>query len=132
VWTAAEAPGQIILDVDAALVEVHSENKASAASHFKGSYGFHPMFCFADHSGEAVAGVLRPGNANANSGADQLAVVDLAVAQLPADHRAGHRASDDADAVVHGIVVRTDTAGYVAAFANAWWPATSSSPSGPG
>lgn len=119
VWAAADAPEQVVLDVDAALVEVHSENKESAASHFKGGYGFHPMFCFADHSGEALAGILRPGNANANSGADQLAVVDLAVAQLPPEHRAGHRAGDDADTVVHGIVVRTDTAGYVAAFANA-------------
>jgi hypothetical protein len=115
-WAAADAPEQIILHVDAAVVEVHSENKESAASHFKGGYGFHPMFCFADHSGEALAGILRPGNANANSGADQLAVVDLAVAQLPAEHRAGHNAGDDADTVVHGIVVRTDTAGYVAAF----------------
>ena len=65
VWSAADVPEQVILDVDAALVEVHSENKESAASHFKGGYGFHPMFCFADHSGEALAGILRPGNANA-------------------------------------------------------------------
>jgi len=119
VWAAAGAPEQVVLDVDAALVEVHSEHKESAASHFKGGYGFHPMFCFADHSGEALAGILRPGNANANSGADQLAVVDLAVAQLPPEHRAGHRAGDDPATVVHRIVVRTDTAGYVAAFANA-------------
>jgi hypothetical protein len=119
VWSAAEVPEQVILDVDAALVEVHSENKESAASHFKGGYGFHPMFCFADHSGEALAGILRPGNANANSGADQLAVVDLAVAQLPPEHRAGHRPGDDADTVAHPVVVRTDTAGYVAAFAQA-------------
>ena len=116
VWASGDAPEQVILDVDAALVEVHSENKQSAASHFKGGYGFHPMFCFADHSGEALAGILRAGNANANSGADQLAVVDLAIAQLPAEHRAGHRAGDAATGVVHPLVVRTDTAGYVAAF----------------
>lgn len=116
VWGSGHAPEQVILDVDAALVEVHSENKESAASHFKGGYGFHPMFCFADHSGEALSGILRAGNANANSGADQLAVVDLAIAQLPAEHRAGHRAGDAADDVVHPLVVRTDTAGYVAAF----------------
>lgn len=116
VWASGGAPHQVILDVDAALVEVHSENKECAASHFKGGYGFHPMFCFADHSGEALAGILRAGNANANSGADQLAVVDLAIAQLPAEHRAGHRAGDAADDVVHPLVVRTDTAGYVAAF----------------
>jgi hypothetical protein len=119
VWSAADTPKDVILDVDAALVEVHSENKESAASHFKGGYGFHPMFCFADHSGEALAGILRPGNANANSGADQLEVVDLAVAQLPSAHRAGHRAGDVAEAAAHRIVVRTDTAGYVAAFAHA-------------
>lgn len=118
-WAGLDAPDEMILDVDAALVEVHSENKESAASHFKGGYGFHPMFCFADHSGEALAGILRPGNANANSGGDQLAVVDLAVEQLPAEHRAGHGAGDAAADVVHAIVVRTDTAGYVAAFANA-------------
>ena len=49
---------------------------------------------------------------------DQLAV-DLAVAQLPPELRAGHRAGDDADKVVHPMVVRTDTAGYVAAFVQA-------------
>ena len=116
---AVDAPAEVVLDVDAALVEVHSENKESAASHFKGGYGFHPMFCFADHSGEALAGILRPGNANANSGADQLAVVDMALAQLPASHRAGHQPGDVAATVSHRVVVRTDTAGYVAAFAQA-------------
>ena len=119
VWASGDAPEQVILDVDAALVEVHSENKKSTASHFKGGYGFHPMFCFADHSGEALAGIMRAGNATANSGDDQLAVVDLAVAQLPVGHRAGHTAGDPTATVVHPVPVRTDTAGYVAAFANA-------------
>lgn len=77
------------------------------------------MFCFADHSGEALAAVLRPGNATANSGADQLAVVDLAIAQLPPEHRAGHHAGDPTGDAAHRVVVRTDTAGYVAAFAQA-------------
>ena len=101
VWAAADAPVEVILDVDAALVEVHSEHKEQAASSFKGGYGFHPMFCFADHSGEALAGILRPGNATANSGADQLAVVDMAIASLPEPYRAGHRPGDDPDAVGH-------------------------------
>ena len=68
------------------------------------------MFCFADATGEALAGVLRPGNAVANSGADQLAVVELALAQLPEDYRAGHRPGDDAALVRHRVVVRGDTA----------------------
>lgn len=118
VWQACAAE-EVVLDVDAALVEVHSANKDQAASSYKGGYGFHPMFCFADATGEALAGLLRPGNANANSGADQLAVVDLALAQLPERYRAGHRPGDDPGAVRHRVVVRADTAGAVASFVHA-------------
>lgn len=118
VWE-GQVVDEVVLDVDAALVEVHSEHKEQAASSYKGGYGFHPMFCFADATGEALAGVLRPGNAVANSGADQLAVVDMALAQLPEDYRAGHRPGDDAGAVVHPVVVRADTAGAVASFVHA-------------
>jgi hypothetical protein len=118
VWE-ARALDEVVLDVDAALVEVHSEHKERAASTYKGGYGFHPMLCFADATGEALAGLLRPGNAVANSGADQLAVVDLAVAQLPEDYQLGHRPGDDAAAVVHRVVVRADTAGAVASFVTA-------------
>jgi Transposase DDE domain group 1 len=105
----------LVVDVDASLVEVHSEHKERAASHYKGGYGFHPMFCFSD-DGEALAGILRAGNAAANSGADQLAVVDAAIAQLPSEVAAGHRVGDDPDLVAERIVVRADTAGHVQAF----------------
>jgi hypothetical protein len=113
-WAATGGPDEVILDIDAALVEIHSENKESAASHYKGGYGFHPLVCFADHSGEALAGILRPGNAGANTGADQLAVVDAAVASLPEAYRGGHRPGDDGATVAHRIVVRADSAGAVA------------------
>ncbi len=116
VWKAFGAEAETILDVDAALVEVHSANKERAASHFKGGYGFHPMFCFADATGEALAGMLRPGNAAANSGADQLAVVDDAIASLPPAWRAGHGAGDEPATVQHRLVVRADTAGAVGEF----------------
>jgi hypothetical protein len=116
VWEAFGAEDETVFDVDAALVEVHSANKERAASHFKGGYGFHPLFCFADATGEALAGMLRPGNGAANSGADQLAVVDDAIASLPPAWRAGHAAGDDATAAQHRIVVRADTAGAVAEF----------------
>lgn len=117
VWATAEAPSEVILDIDAALVDIHSENKEKAAANYKGGFGFHPMFCFADASDEALSGLLRPGNATANSGADQLAVVDLALAQLPEPYRAGHGVGDDVESVVHPVVVRADTAGHVASFA---------------
>ena len=114
VW-ARRRRGPVMLDVDASLVEIHSENKQGAASHYKGGFGFHPMFCFSD-DGEALAGILRPGNAAANSGADQLAVVDAAIAQLPADVAVGHRPGDDPHDVRERVVVRADTAGHVQAF----------------
>jgi hypothetical protein len=100
-WAAGGASEQVVLDVDASLVEIHSENKEQAASHFKRGYGFHPMFCVLDDGGrgEALAGVLRAGNAAANSGADQLAVVDMALTQLPESHRRGHRPGDAPDAL---------------------------------
>jgi len=66
--------GPVILDLDASLVEIHSENKQGAAPHFKGGYGFHPLFCFADGTGDALASHLRPGNAAANDVTDLLSV----------------------------------------------------------
>lgn len=116
VWAAGGAPEDVVLDVDASLVEVHSEHKEGAAPHFKRGFGFHPMLCFLDATGEALAGMLRAGNAAANSGADQLAVVDAAIAQLPAAHRAGHGPGDDPQAVEHQVLVRADTAGAVKGF----------------
>ena len=115
VWARRRRRGPVVLDVDASLVEIHSENKQGAASHYKGGFGFHPMFCFSD-GGEALTGILRPGNAAANSGADQLAVVDMAIAQLPAEVAVGHRVGDDPSEVWERVVVRADTAGHVHAF----------------
>ena len=116
VWAAGGAPAEVVLDIDGSLLEMHSENKEKAAPTYKGGYGFHPMLCFLDATGEALAGMLRPGNAAANSGADQLAVVDDAIAQLPEPWRRGHRGGDDPAAVAHPVLVRADTAGAVAAF----------------
>ena len=115
-WAAGATPAQVVFDVDASLVEIHSERKQGATPHFKRGFGFHPMFCFLDASGEALAGMFRAGNAAANSGADQLAVVEMAIAQLPAEQRRGHAVGDDPDAVVHPILVRADSAGAVRLF----------------
>jgi hypothetical protein len=91
-------PG-LVLDVDATVVECHSE-KESAAPHFKGGFGFHPICVWLDNTNEALAGLLRPGNAGANTAADHIEVLDLAVAQIPDAHRHGTP-----------ILVRTDGAG---------------------
>jgi hypothetical protein len=119
VWSrtaAATGTGPVILDIDASLIEVHSENKAHAEPTFKGGYGFHPMLCFADATGEALAGLLRAGNAGANTVADHVTVLDQAISQLPAQIAAGHRERDDPDTVARGLVVRADSAGCTEGF----------------
>ncbi len=91
-------PG-LVIDLDATLVTAHSA-KEGAAPTFKGGFGFHPLLAWLDNTDEALAGILRPGNAGANTAADHIEVTDLALAQLP-------------DAVRHGtpILVRADGAG---------------------
>jgi len=109
----------VLVDIDASLVEIHSENKEQTAATFKGGFGFHPMFCFADATGETLAGVLRPGNAGANTVADHVTVLDQAIGQLPAAVARGHRPSDDAAMVERELVVRADSAGCTEGFLTA-------------
>lgn len=48
VWARSSATtgtDPVVLDIDASLVEIHSENKEGSAPHFKRGFGFHPMFC---------------------------------------------------------------------------------------
>ena len=71
-WALAgdQAPGAdgslIPVDIDATIVIAHSE-KEQAAPTWKKTFGFHPLAAFADHgagaAGEALAIMLRPGNA---------------------------------------------------------------------
>ncbi len=52
----------LVIDDDATIVVTHSEKERTAAT-FKHSYGYHPVLAFCDNSNEALAGMLRPGNA---------------------------------------------------------------------
>jgi hypothetical protein len=88
-----------------------SDDKQGAAANFKGGFGFHPMLCFIEPLGLA-AGMLRPGNANANTIADQLAVLDQAIGSLPEVWQAGHRPGDDPAQVARVLRVRADTAAH--------------------
>ena len=105
-----DASVAVVLDIDATLVEIHSEHKAGAAAHFKGGYGFHPLLCFSS-DGDALAVVLRPGNAAANNIDDHIDLLDAAIARLPAAVYVGHRAGDDADLATRPVVLRADSAG---------------------
>ena len=101
----------VVLDIDASLHEVHSQNKEQTAPHYKGGFGFHPIYCFADATGETLAELLRPGNAGANTIADHVEVLDQAIAALPTEIAVGHRPGDAPALVNRPIQVRTDSAG---------------------
>jgi hypothetical protein len=56
----------VVLDLDASLVDCHSE-KEKAAPTYKHGFGYHPLMAFCDNTGEFLAGLLRAGNAGANT-----------------------------------------------------------------
>jgi Transposase DDE domain group 1 len=120
-WTAGAAPPAdrpLYIDVDATLVIDHSDNKAEAAPTWKKSFGHHPLLAFLDRpeiaGGEALAGLLRKGNAGSNTAADHITVLDQALASLPADWRPDPRNPGGPT-----VVVRSDSAGATHKFAQA-------------
>ena len=82
----ASAKSPLVIDLDATLINVHSE-KEQAAPTFKRGFGYHPLCAFLDHgsegTGEPLAIHLRPGNAGSNTAADHITVTKAALAQLP-------------------------------------------------
>ncbi len=103
VWDAGARPGSITLDIDATLLTAHSD-KERAAGNYKHGYGFHPLGCWLDETGEALAAILRPGNAGSNTAEDHFTVLGLALAQLPAED------------LLREILVRTDIGGQTHQF----------------
>jgi DDE family transposase len=106
-WALAgsRAPGGdgslVPVDIDATIVTAHSE-KEKATPTWKKTFGFHPLAGFADHGaaagGEALAIMLRPGNAGSNTAAEHIEVTRLALAQLPCRLR-------------RRVLIRTDSGG---------------------
>lgn len=97
----------VIVDLDATLIGAHSE-KELASPNYKRGFGFHPMMAFVDHgpggTGEPLTGLLRTGTSNANDAADQIVVLDAALAQLPDQHRAKVLVRGDAGSGVKAFV----------------------------
>ncbi len=120
-WAAGAAPqpGECLyLDVDATITIDHSDNKESAAATWKKTFGFHPLLVFLDRpeiaGGEALAGLLRPGNAGSNTAADHITVLGWALQSLPLAYRPN---PDDPGA--QQVWVRSDSAGATHKFAAA-------------
>ena len=118
-WAAGAGPdltGLLHIDVDATITISHSEDKENAAKTWKRTFGFHPLLAFLDRpevsGGEALAGLLRRGNAGSNTAADHATVLDAALDALPSEARPR---PGDPDSV--RVVVRSDSAGATHAFA---------------
>jgi len=106
--TGSELPGsraagktitEVVIDLDATLVTAHSE-KEDARGNFKGGFGHYPLGAWLDNTNEALAMVLRPGNAGSNTAADHLTVLDRALSQIPDRWRS------------KPFLIRADGAGY--------------------
>jgi hypothetical protein len=103
VWDAGARPETITFNIDATLLTAYSD-KERAAGNDKHGYGFHPLGCWLDETGEPLAVILRPGNAGSNTAEDHFTVLGLALAQIPAA---------DLD---REMLVRTDIGGCTHAF----------------
>jgi hypothetical protein len=106
VWAAGGDPGFYVIDFDATLITAHSD-KQGAAPTYKHGFGHHPLLAFLDATGEALAAILRPGNAGSNTTVDHVTLLALALAQLPVDPQAVE------------LVVRADSAGLSHGFIDA-------------
>jgi DDE family transposase len=93
--------GLVTVDIDATIVAACSE-KEQAAPTGKKTYGHHPLTVFADHgpegTGEALAVLLRAGNAGSDTAAGHIEAARLGLAQLPRDLR-------------RRVLLRTDSGG---------------------
>jgi len=103
VWAAGGDPGFYVIDIDATLVDSHSDKQAAAGT-YKGGYGFHPLMAYLDATGECLAAMLRPGNAGSNTASDHIEVLGDALAQIPVDPQ------------VVEVTVRADSAGCTQEF----------------
>ena len=92
--------------------------RENAAATWKRTFGFHPLLAFLDRpecaNGEALAGLLRAGNAGSNTAADHVEVRQLALAGLPPEAR-----PRPGDPESPRVLARSDSAGATHTFAAA-------------
>ena len=112
VWAAGLAPKSFTLDFDATLIDAHTE-KENATPTYKSGFGMHPLLAFLDETNEALAGMLRPGRAGANTAADHVTLLGEALVQLPVKCK-----GDDPEGGVD-MLVRADSAGATHGFVDA-------------
>ena len=98
--------GVIGIRLDATVTIAHSD-KEGAQPNFKG-FGPHPLLAYCDNTGEALAGMLRPGGAGSNTTADHLQILEEAIAAIPPARRHRLMITCDGAGASHGLIDRLD------------------------
>lgn len=111
-WTAGAGPtgDEVIIDIDSTIIRTKAD-KQDAAPTYKRTFGHHPLLAMCAETDEVLAGILRPGNAGANTAIDHVQLLADALAQLPAVWRRGHQVGDDPALADRKLLVRADAAG---------------------
>ncbi len=92
----------LVVRLDATVIASASD-KEGAEANYKG-YGFHPLTAWCSNTGENLAMMNRVGSAGSFTAADHVAVVDAALAQVPAPYRKDVLITVDGAGASHGLV----------------------------
>ena len=82
-----ELTGITVIDLDASVVKVASDQKENATPTYKGGVGFVPNLATCDDVDDLLMIDPRPGNATSNDAADNIAVLTAAIAAIPGSYR---------------------------------------------
>lgn len=91
-----------VVRLDATVI-ASASNKEGAEANYKG-YGFHPLTAWCSNTGENLAVMNRVGSAGSFTAADHVAVIDAALAQVPAPYRRDVLVTVDGAGASHGLV----------------------------
>ncbi len=92
----------LVIRLDATVIAAASA-KEGAEPNFKG-FGFHPLTAWCSNTGENLAVMNRVGSAGSFTATDHVAVLDAALAQVPAAHRRDVLVTVDGAGASHGLI----------------------------
>ena len=92
----------LVIRLDATVIAAASA-KEGAEPNYKG-FGFHPLTAWCSNTGENLAMMNRVGSAGSFTAADHVAILDAALAQVPAAHRRDVLVTVDGAGASHGLI----------------------------
>ena len=98
-----EATAVTLIRVDGTIIE-SATLKPGVAGHYKGGIGYHPLTVWCSNIGDHLAVMQRPGNAGSFTAADHVAVLEAALAQIPAGHRGDVLVTTDGAGASHEVI----------------------------